>query len=641
MAFVALIRLSAAAALLLFGYPRLLLPHRPHWDGWDRTAAAGMAGLTLVIAGAHLLVPLRLFELLGLAMLLMILALAALWARSGAGGFRALADRPLALVLGAIDRVGDPEFRRRMASQLEPSGWARRLAVVRVSGASAALWALGLGVAAILVYSRMTDALTHAAPTTSDYLEHLQWMKWLTLPRFGLFFDAVYPRGSHAVAAALRFLTQEEPHVALRVTGPLLNLLLGGGVWFLVRRATGSSLGALVAAGFFAAAPAWVPAVWSRQAGALPQEFGALPLLPALWWAWRYLEEGDGLDLLLAASAALTTALSHWLVLIYLAVGYGAAVLATAGAPGWAGRTVRLGLAAGGAALLGLAPQVLALYGGTPLLETAAGFAAGDARSLVPALGKATWFCLALGLGSALVGARAERRHRLIPLVAFTFLALLLAPRLGVPSPALATRGGDFLGLALPALAGAGFAGLERVAGARLPGWASLGAAGALLLLLWTTAPPRAFTLPPEITDEMAEQVLRARREFGPGEWLAVGRPELQALVLGSGLQLDADRFVAGFPVPPAGATVGRALVASGLLGPGAREEDAPDLLLFVEHAPLISAASLETGRGPALKAMNGALGDWVDRFRGERGEPDLYFRSPALTVYRIIPGGR
>lgn len=642
MALVALIRLSAAATLMLFLYPRLLLPPRPHWDGWERTAAAGMVGLTLVVAAAHLLVPLRLFELLGLALLMAALALAALWLKAGEARVRRLARWPLAFLLSAIDLAGDRGARGRgLASLVSRSRQLWAQLVSRLSWRSAALAALGLGVAAILFYSRMTDALTHAAPTTSDYLEHLQWTKWLTLPQYGLFFDVVYPRGSHAVAAALRFLTQEEPHLALRVTGPLLNLLLAGGVGFLVRRTTGSTLGALVAAGLFAAAPAWVPADWSRQAGVLPQEFGALPLLPALWWAWRYLEEGDHLDLALAACAALTVALSHWLVLLYLAVGYGAALLSAAGASGWAGRALRLCLASGSAALVGLAPQGLAFWRGVPLLETAAGFAAGDARSLVPPLGLAAWALLAAGLGGALLGVRGRRSHRLIPLVALLFLALMQAPRLGLPSPALATRGSDFLGLALAALVGAGFAGVERVAGAALRGWAGIAAAGALIALFWLTAPPRAFTLPPEIPDEMAEQVLVARRQFGPGGWLAAGRPELQALVLGGGLQIDADRFVAAFPVPQANRSIGKALVASGLLGPGAREEDAPDLLLFVEPSPFVSDASRATGREPALIRMNDALLEWIGRFRRERGEPEVHFSSPALTIYRIPAGGR
>lgn len=659
MALVALLRVGLIAVLLLLVYPQVLLPRRPGWDLSDRVAAGAAVGLFLVVGSAYALSPLHMFEPLGMALVLVALATGATFLRGGVGALVGVLEAPLRLIARLLDRSAK---RQTWVPEPEPAP----VEVVRAEngvqwkiGLKDAPWPVWVLLGIVLLcglWTRLYSGLTTPAPAPSDYLTHLQWTEWLTYR--GLFPDWVYPKGMNAVLGALRFFSWEEPHSASRMGGPLLNLMGLTGVWYVVRKATGSPAGALLAAAVLAGAPAFLPTDWSRQAYPLPQEFAMGLILPSAFWGWRYLTDGDRLDRTLAAMATLVVAGSHWGVLVYVALAFvGVGVTGMV----WAYRSesapevvplrtvlVRTAHLAGWTAMgaaLGLLPQALALVAGLPLLPAAKGFALGGAGVAVSeqpySLGYGFWAVFTVLVLVALAGARRDRRLLLFPAIAGAFALVPLLARLGFRSPALETRMGDYLALITAPALGAAFAAVERIAGARLSAYRSALAALLVTAALWAAYPPRPLAMEPMLSQDLTAGALRLKKTVSPGTYIAVGRGELLPLLQGYGMMANSDTFTAKVPPPPAGAGAQRVFLKS-LEAINFKLDEPPDLFIFIEpDGPYLSTVDRAAGNAPTIVAQNDAAARWVAEYTKVHGEPEAWFRTAHLIVYRIPPPAR
>lgn len=632
-ALVASLRAALAAGLLLFGYPLLLLPRRPEWSRSDRAAASGMLGLAVLLAAGHVLGAVGLFEPLGLFMFLIAAVLVSIRLIQGPGALRRLAERSGVAMLTFADRL--LHGRRQPARAREEAAAAAMPAAF--SWTLLPVWLLAFAVAGVTLYARLSSAWNHAAPPFSDYPELLQWTNWLTMGK-PLFPDWVYPKGMNVLFAAFALVTQERSHLLMLVGGPLASLLTAGSIWYAVRSATASRVAGLVAAAVYAGAPLWLPAEWTRQAGTLPQELSMMLLLPAAWWAFRYMDRGDSLDILLVGCAAYAAAATHWGALGFLAV----MLIATAAIAIWRKgafvRALRLGLWTGLAVLLGLLPQGLALASGVPLLRTAVEFAGGDAAGFFRPLPAG----LAIGLGGAAILAAAgvwQRRERLlIPALLGALTLVYYLPALGIQSTALAVRSGEYLVLGAIAAFGAAYGGLEHLL---TRGRESLGAGLAGLACaagLWWLSPPHVLEPELQLTDELTQQVLTISGLMPRGQWLVVGRAELLALVQTRGQQQDGTAFAAAVPVPPEGVSAANSLASSTLSAPDTPPESTPALFFVVETTPYVSPVARNVGKAPEIEANNSAAARWVEAYSRTHDPPEVWYHSPALTIYRITP---
>jgi hypothetical protein len=629
MASIAALRVGLAGFVMIFLFPRLLLPDRQAWTSADRWAASGMLGLLLVEVVGHLLIPLRMFEMLGFALVLFSLVLLFRWRLGGIPAVRAFVEDPLHQLFSWLDVMTDSE----------PTMWkerAKRLFIfspIKFSTKGCVEALLGLSILVVAVVTRLGDALTQAGPVSSDYLEHLQWSSWLASSKLGLMTQYVYPRGMNMLHAALRFFTQEELHLATRTAGPMFNLLTLAGIWYVVRAATGSRFGALVAAALYAGAPVWLPAGWARQSAPLPQEFAMVLLLPAAWWGYRYLDRRDRLDLVLAGGATLVVAASHWIVLVYLAVLF---VCVTVIRPDRFREAVTLGFYVGVAAVLGLAPQAIGLLQGVPIFSTAMDFVAGTTVQSTGSIGMWALLAVTAGLVAGLIGTRREPVRRVLPAVLLGFLFMHLLPLVGVNSPAFSARSWDFLAIAVAGGVGAAFAGIEWLGARRLAPALSTGLAVVLVGAFWISSPPRVLRLEPELTHEYTLQILRLKRELEYGQWMVIGRGEQLALAL-PGSQTDGSRFARVVAVPPRGVTAAQVVAKSELERAGTLATEVPDLLFFVEPKPFISTVSNGTENKAKVLRDNQAVIDWIASYSETHNEPEIIYHSPTLIIYRII----
>lgn len=98
----------------------------------------------------------------------------------------------------------------------------------------------------------------------------------------------------------------------IRFLGPITGVLLLLGVYYFTLRITGSRSAALISLVIYGLVTnANFPSIVFRQTAALPQEFGAIYILPGLYFLWLYLKDQDRRFLLLYTETLALTVLIH------------------------------------------------------------------------------------------------------------------------------------------------------------------------------------------------------------------------------------------------------------------------------------------------------------------------------------------
>ncbi|MCY9664234.1 hypothetical protein M5X11_04480 [Paenibacillus alginolyticus] len=174
-------------------------------------------------------------------------------------------------------------------------------------------------------YIRYFDALTQASPPLSDSYVALAWMKYIE--RRVLFHDGFYPAGFHITLAYLHKFAAIDQLYVLKYTGPLMSLFIALGQYLVVSRLSGNRYAGIIAAAFYGwAGNIFLGGVWERQIGTNSQEFAFVFIMPAIYFAIRYLQTGKR-DVLTALLAACSVAgFVHTLAYGYLAIGVACAV---------------------------------------------------------------------------------------------------------------------------------------------------------------------------------------------------------------------------------------------------------------------------------------------------------------------------
>lgn len=620
-------RLALVVALLFFWLPaRLFEPHGDH--GWDRAAAGAIRMACLLIFGGYLLIVTRLYELLSLLALFLAVAGWRFYRRSGPLGlerWRDRLERQMLLWLESLEA-------RRLQIGLLP--WARAQ-VTRLWGAyrPATVGSLALlGLAGVAAYLRFYDPVSHAAPAFSDAYVTLSWMKYAEERR--LFADGLYPQGFHIVLSALRKLTTLPALLTLKFTGPLVSLFTVVTVMHFLLRITGREGPAIIGAAIYGTLRGWLPYTFDRQAATDAQEFAMAFLLPALWFAHRYLRGGRAGDLMTALCATAVILASHFGVSAFLAAGFAAVLLASLlqlGAP-WRRALTLIGAGCAGGAV-GLAPIALGYLLGRPVFGDTLAFIASPPTSGPPPFDLLAYTALtaaALGVAAAPWAREpdAAAGRRLVALLAAVALALYHAQRFGISSRALAARSGEFWSLAaavaIPMAWVAVAEAVERISHRRLaPVW-EVACALAIVAALWAAWPPRPATPYRMQSDEAILQYVRILREFAPTDWLLVSGPEGYALALSEGWHMHIADFVARFP-PDQPLLLG---------GPG--ELDVENVFLFLEHPPLVAKIPEAQAQLPERERWTAGLQRWIERYGESFPNLSHWYSGPYVDVYRI-----
>jgi hypothetical protein len=327
----------ALKVLLALGVVYLVLPRliftapKSAVNALDRFLIDVIRMTALLVAAAHILVPLHLFQWTGL--LLTFLA-CWFWFRLRPMGWGAQQARErweritqaALYLLEAGSREGNDTVKQKVrlwwrvvvVPRFRPKGVQRGTAV-----ALGLIIPLGLVLLAALAI-RMWYPLTHSAFIPADNYVHLVWTKSLSLGQ--LFRDGIYPRGMHSVLAVTSTITPVSSYELARFAGPFMNTFFVFLIYIVSVRATRNAGAALLAAavvGVLGTRPE-VGLADYRQIGTLPQEFAVMMAVIGLLMAAEYVARPSRDRLIYVAMAGFITSMSHPLAAGLIIVGTGA-----------------------------------------------------------------------------------------------------------------------------------------------------------------------------------------------------------------------------------------------------------------------------------------------------------------------------
>ena len=628
----------AAAFLIVFVGLPILLFEPGGQNRLDNLVANYLRMVLFVIVAGYLLVMTKLFEFLSL---MMVLVAWMLLFRSNTG------NRASAFVATAgydlLDGL-NPFRREDLLARWKTGarGGLKRL------WAAPGVWLPVLCVATVFAVSaliRFTDAFTNAAPAMSDGNVTLSWMKYVNARI--LFHDGIYPQGMYMFMAVLKKFAFIDPLYVLKYTGPLDTVLIVFGLYYTVTRLFGQPLGGAVAAllygvlGYLWLAGNWVD--WERQAAGNSQEFGFLFALPALYFLFKYLEEGGRFNYSVALSGACVTGLAHTMayllfVLGGLSLGLVFVLMPEGGSWPRLWRAVLLGIISG---LVSALPLGIGLLLHIPLNAPSASFA-GQTNSVVAFPPLSIWdgaAVLAIGILLVLTGLawlNGERKRAWLFAGSFgasTFALYYFGGPL-TRSTVLTTRGLDLWAVIAPfAIGSLVAAALSAVAQSKVHLFLESGLSLVLLLLLATAVP-----FSPIVPYKMqwsadVEQFLRISQGYNHQAWMIVAPQEEYALVLGEGYRMPVSQFIASYnpALPP-------------LTRYGANHPDrniAPDVFIYyfkhIFQVPKSNTAvyAIEAPVYARRERYNQALAAWLSIYR-QHHRLEVFYNGKNLEVFHI-----
>ncbi len=629
----ALARVLLSGVLLFCVLPAVIFTRSAQWTAADTVFGGVLKGAAAVIICVYSLVALRVYEFPSFTVVFLALAVIRI-ARVPPRALRVRLDSVAVAFLELVDRnqraatPGQPDRPRRSRS--------RRWGVWH-----AAIAAATLAVLIMAAFLRLYYPLIHAAPALSDAYVTLAWMKYMESKQ--LFHDGVYPHGFHAVLSVLRKISGIDPLLVLKFAGPLSCLLTVAGAWYCATSVTRSPVAGLAAAFVLGVLSRILPLDLTRQASTNSQEFGMAFVLPVVAFLGRYLDKGDRSDLIAASAGLAVTGLVHPLPALAAGVSGACCVAARAVC-----RTLDLGrlrqvtLAGVWAVLVSAAPLAAGLLCGIEPHGSSLAFATSRENAALEAVSPIALVALLSAIAALVVSLLHDTRRRCQDalaclLVTVSSLAIWQAPRLGVGSLVLSTRGGEFgsLGITLGIASGVGALNLERSG----PAPARKVLAGLVLLALtaagWSTGlrPATAYRMQ---SDAWVDQYLRIATTNPPHEWLIAGEERGYALALGTGWHMGLEEFLTTYDSRRAPLVAGQGSDRGKVLPVGR-------VFLFLEKNIPPTPAALAEGVAPlsgvelARKARLAVeLGAWIDEYRECHQNISLYFQGDDLEVWLV-----
>lgn len=543
-----------AVVLMFLVCPRLLLS-RTDGDFLDDSAAGMARMIFLLIVLGYGLVLVRLFELLSLAAIF-----------TGLFVYRYLKRHSLTwekLVFQVQVRVYDwLEGQSRLSTLF--SGW-----LSRKRAAAASLWHrhfdspgnawttalflfLFLGVFLYAAYLRFYDAVIHAAPAMSDAYVTLAWMKYIN-ERI-LFYDGIYPQGFHIILATIKKLAAIDPLYVLKYTGPLNGVLISLGLYHFVSRLSGRSAPGIAAALVYGLLGYCLPLGWERQASTNSQEFAFVFILPAFYFAYRYLRSSRKDDLITAAAAISVTGLVHTVAFAYTGLGVGLLGLSALVADFRANRTrvFHLALASAVTVVLSLLPLGIGVLLGKDLHGSSVEYLVSQTQAIRPPALQGIDYAALLALVPVLISlvfSRRPGRDRLAELfVVLLGTATFCLYYWGGPltrSTLLESRSGACWALVVPICLGMGWYSLGRIVSVLRRQVVELALLACLLAVVFFVIRPEPIIPYKMEHDANVEQYLRISQQFTPTTWMIVSQEEGYALAMGKGFHLMLQDFLA------------------------------------------------------------------------------------------------
>ncbi|MEX2415233.1 MAG: hypothetical protein WD424_03740, partial [Paenibacillaceae bacterium] len=307
-----------AIILLYVLVPKLVFGRHGRW-GLDLVVANYLKMVFLMILLGYALVAIKIWEALTI-IVIFFLAIIVIIRRDLKDYYRDDQTVMAASIYGWIENVD--LFKQYLKSKISKRLLDWKIALYnRITKKTFWLLLVGFGIVfGLSAYIRFYDVFHFAAPSMSDAYVTLAWMKYIDNRE--LFYDGIYPQGSHIYLDSLLKFSAIDPLYILKYTGPLNTLLIVFSLYFSVSRFTGNRVSALIAAtGYGIFGHLILGSVWERQAATNSQEFAFIFILPSLYFMYLYLKGGKKDDLWTAAAGVAVTGLVHTLAFALTGMG--------------------------------------------------------------------------------------------------------------------------------------------------------------------------------------------------------------------------------------------------------------------------------------------------------------------------------
>lgn len=416
---------------------------------------------------------------------------------------------------------------------------------------------------------RFNSSIYHAAYAHIDSYSDLISAKHLGSNL--IYYKGIYPEGYHAVITSIAKLTFIDPYWIVRFIGPLAGVLLVLSVYYFSVRITKSYLAGLLSLFIFGlVTSADFPSVVFRQTTALPQEYGAIFVLPGLYFLWQHLCGKGRIFLLLYAEAMAVTLLVHSYAGLYLVIWSGLMLITAILVKKLDLKHFWIVVAHGSIAVaVSLVPIGIGLAMGRQFHKSSADFikenlgASGSGDfSLGVIFSKllsgnvfldVVYYIGALLIISMLLIRKRDWILKCVTLAVSSLLMLLLyrASELNLPQISEVSRTGVFLSLMLASLYSLGFNSVERLVSFNSGAlnkriWEMLmkSVCLALCAAVFHFYPTEKLYRGIEEYDAAAENYLIIKNNFPFRDWTIIAPPEQLPQTIGYGWHMEILRFV-------------------------------------------------------------------------------------------------
>ncbi|MCZ8512621.1 hypothetical protein O9H85_09385 [Paenibacillus filicis] len=505
------------------------------------------------------------------------------------------------------------------------------------------------GVLAGACYIRFYDVVMHAAPPLADSYVALAWMKYIE--RRLLFQDGFYPAGFHIILAYLHKFSAIDQLYVLKDSGPVMTLLITFSFYILISRFTGNRYAGILAAAIYGwSGYVFLDYSWERQVGTNSQEFSLVFVLPAVYFAIRYLQSGarDKLTAMLAACCA--AGFAHTLAYGYLAMGVACAVGAAIclSFKAYYKRSLWIAVAGVISAAASYAQvflhKLIVLSKLTKTVDNDAVNEFLNGRVNVPPVPLTVWdYTAAAAIFVTLLGVifTRKRREERLPeaaMVVFGISSFFLYWYGGAitHSEVISSRVGNLWGIGATLGMGMGMATLWRAL-VWIPWRRFWEPALCLVLLIFFL---RSYHLQPIVPYKMewesgVRQYLRIASEFRPKTWTIYSQDEGYDLVLGNGFHQFLQNFVDTYdPHGKADFPTRR----------GETEPDrniAPNAFVYQEKTVFRVSESLSfykklLPKYEAREKANAEFEAWLKEYMKTHPRPKVYYEDEHLVIYQF-----
>lgn len=620
-----------AFTLLFIFYPRLIFKTEQE-TLFENVVSNFIRMVFIIIVIGYALVILKLFEFIGLFIVLLILTLYVSYSTMPPYILSKRVLESKALFFDYLDGIKNPKEDVIVYTQHRWKVLTDR--IINSIHNKTKFWSTVV-LTIVLIYSaylRFYDAYIHAAPPMSDAYVTLEWMKYII--RRQLFYSGIYPQGFHVYLATLQKFSFIDPIYILKYCGPFNGVLTTIGMYFVVSRCTGRAFPGIIGAAIYGVLGAYL-IEWERQASTNSQEFAFIFVLPTLYFFYRYIEKNEKKDKITAFCGLAVTGLVHTIAFSFAAIGV--AVLAFSAiiinpCKYWRKiiEFINIGIMTG---VISIIPIAIGLLIGKSFHSSSVDFLVATERIGLPTLRIVDYIggvCILIAFLWILFKLK-RIRERLVDvfivlLSSFSFLFYYYGGYV-TQSVVVETRFSSMWSLILPIIIGITFfLLLKSLKKSFIRFIVEISLSTALIgACLFYLKPQPSMPYKMEY-DSNVEQYLRISSMLTPTEWLIVSQNEGYSLALGKGFHLLVKDFITLFD-PEQKYLINKKTHSIYKMA---------DIFIYQEKKVFTTDFENLKQEYARRKVDNIQLENWIQRYRKNHSNLTLFYEDENIKIYRI-----